>query len=111
MKKLKIVAHKLINLGFWKFHRRKTIATIYIKNGKVVVESKLYSILELRDEIQKTGESGGFHYFLPKPPYHEYILQKIGDEKFLEGVRGAPWWTERDFGGWTILLRACKVVE
>ncbi len=87
---------------------RKQIATIYVKDGQVVIDSELPSLRALRDRIQEIGETGGF--LLSHTVEEVGYRHKIGDPEFLEALRYSPWWGEL-YNGWDIHIVASKVVD
>ena len=107
MKKLKIIGLKNRFFGLGPVVR-KQIATIYIKDGQVMIESELPSLRALRDKVQEIGETGGF--LLSHTREESGRRHKVGDPEFLEALTYAPLWQER-YNGWDIHIAASKVVD
>ncbi|HCI05427.1 MAG: hypothetical protein UX26_C0018G0008 [Parcubacteria group bacterium GW2011_GWC1_45_9] len=107
MKKLKIIGLKNRFFGFGPVVR-KQIATIYVKDGQVEVESELSSLRALRDRIQRGGETGGA--LLSHTVEEVGRRYKVNEPEFLEALTYEPLWEER-YDGWDIHIAASKVVD
>ncbi len=107
MKKLKIIGLKNRFFGLGPMVR-KQIATIYVKDGQVVIESALPSLRALCDKIQEAGETTGA---LLSPTYEEPGKRyRVNDPEFLEALSYEPLWQKR-YNGWDIHIAASKVVD
>ncbi len=107
MKKLKIIGLKNRFFGFGP-EVRKQIATIYVKDGQVVIESDLPSLRALRNRIQEAGETiGALLSSTYEEPGKRY---RVNDPEFLEALSYEPLW-ERRYDGWDIHIAASKVVD
>ena len=111
---------KVLNLSGVKkgwFGRRvkKVVARIYVKDGRVVIKSKLPSFLALRDEIQRIGDTIGFGVIdcVSTPYSREDIIvseHKTDDPQFLEAL--AYWNTlYHEFDGWVIGASRNPIVD
>lgn len=105
MKKLKLLG---IKKGLFRRCVKKIVATIYVKDGRVVIESKLPSVLALRDKIQKLGDEEGFVLWHTRE-YGERP-RKTNEPDFLEAVASEDL-LYRDFDGWAIVATRDQIVE
>ena len=118
MKKLELFGFRK---NFFGREVRKQIATIYVRDGKVVVESEMPKLREILQQAIEheaysekgiesvgtlEGEGGGFH--------------KPEDSNFLEELRMANLWVQKDEGrsvrvrewdGWFVSIPRSKVVD
>ncbi|MBI2278648.1 MAG: hypothetical protein HYU81_01130 [Candidatus Brennerbacteria bacterium] len=105
MKKLKLLG---IKKGLFDIRIKKTVAIIYVENGRVVIESKLSSLLALRDRIQKIGDEDGFVLWHTRE-YGERP-RKINDPDFLEALASGDF-LYREFDGWSIGATRDQITE
>ena len=107
MKKLKLLGFKRRFLGLGK-DIKKIVATIYVKDGQVVVESDLPSLRALRDKIQALGETEGFTLWHTRE-YGERS-RKVGEPDFLEAIESGDL-LYGVFDGWDIGARRDQIVD
>ncbi len=107
MKKLKLLGFKKRFLGLGK-DIKKIVATIYVKDGQVVIESELPSFRVLRDKIQKRAETEGFTLWHSRE-YGER-RRKISEPDFLEALESGDL-LYGVFDGWDIGARRDQIVD
>lgn len=122
MKKLKLYGEKK-TLGI--VLRKGFIAEVYVKDGKVIIESKNKKIKEeiekVINEVLSEKEDyfyyrTGDEYFNKKTGHWGYrtymVPQKPTDPEFLEALKDSDWfWEDEKFGGYEIDPIFSKIVE
>ena len=87
---------------------KKIVATIYVKDGQVVIESELPSLRTLRDRIQEIGGTGGF--LLSHAREEAGYRHRIDDPLFLEALECADM-LYGTFNGWDVGARRDQIID
>lgn len=104
-----------VKKGWFGRRVKKVVARIYVKDGKVVIESKLPSFRALRDKIQEIGDLGGFGIedCISTPHSRADVIvsrHKTDDPKFLEALAYYHVFYN-EFDGWIIGASRNSVVD
>jgi hypothetical protein len=120
MRKIKLVG---IKKGWFGREVEKIVADIYVKDSKVIVESKYQKEKEeLQKEINHSAYTGAFGIRKSWEIKDKkgnvtdtqcgQINQRPGDSKFLEAVLASTWfWHDKKFNGYLIIPTISKIVE